>query len=204
MGDYTNIDIRGEARGLAPSAKWKKDTKRQNWFPGETLITGIGQGYTLVTPIQMASMVTTIANRGARYQPALINKFETADGSFENNSPISLPKVTINNQKNWDIVIRGMRKTVRNWKGTARIIFDPNSTYDIAGKTGTAQVFGIKQDEKYERDKVKEKLRDHAWFVAFAPIKDPQIAVAVVVENGTGGHVIAKKIFDEYFGSTHG
>lgn len=199
LGNVTNIDIRGEASGLAPSAAWKKATKKQSWYNGETLITGIGQGYTLATPIQMASVASTIANRGIRVQPSLIKAFQSPGQPPEQQSIKYQPTVTLKNKQNWEIVIKAMQKTIKSPRGTAHLIYDPNTSYTMAGKTGTAQVFGIKQDEVYDDSKIQENLRDHAWFIAFAPIEEPQISIAVVLEHSKGSHRVAKKIFDAYF-----
>lgn len=205
LGTATNIDIDGEAIGIAPSPAWKKKAMRQSWFQGETLITGIGQGYTLATPIQMANVASTIARRGARIQPHLINATQIADQEPKPKeyAANSLPSVQLNNKEHWDSVIKAMEEVIKNPRGTAHWIYSPRNKYTMAGKTGTVQVFGLKQDEKYsellDKGKIKANLRDHKWFIAFAPVEDPQIAIAVVIEHNNGGPMVARKVMDAYF-----
>lgn len=198
LGEFTNIDIVGEAKGIAPSQAWKKRTKRQSWFHGETLITGIGQGYTLVTPLQMAGVARTIAKRGERVQPYLVKSI-LADKVLTEIEPVFLPKVEIKNPKHWDTIISGMEQVIQHPRGTAHWIHYPTAKYTYAGKTGTVQIYGIKQDETYDADKIKASLRDHSWFIAFAPIDDPEIAVAVIIEHSKGSPMVARKVFDAYF-----
>ena len=205
LGAPTGIDIAGESKGIAPSKAWKKATKRQGWFQGETLITGIGQGYTLVTPLQMATVASAIANRGVRVQPSLIKATQAPDQSITEREPVFLPEVELKHEEHWDTVIRAMEKVIKSPRGTAHWINNPKSTFSMAGKTGTVQVFGIKQDESYDADKIKSSLRDHAWFIAFAPVDDPKIAVAVIIEHSKGSPMVARKILDAYFaGANHG
>jgi penicillin-binding protein 2 len=205
IGEYTGIDIAGEAKGIAPSKAWKKATKRQGWYQGETLITGIGQGYTLVTPLQMATVASTVANRGVRIQPSLIKARQAPDQSITDNEITYLEPVELKNEEHWDTVIRAMEKVIKSPRGTAHWINKPNSTFSMAGKTGTVQVYGIKQDESYDANKIKSSLRDHAWFIAFAPVEDPKIAVAVIIEHSKGSPMVARKILDAYFaGADHG
>lgn len=205
LGEYTNIDIQGEAKGLAPSQAWKKKTKRQSWYHGETLITGIGQGYTLVTPLQMATVASTIANRGLRTQPYIVKSISNDQHEPVEQQTKQLTPVVLNNQQHWDTVINAMEKVIKDPRGTAHWINNPKGTFTMAGKTGTVQVYGIKQDETYDADKIKSSLRDHAWFIAFAPVENPQIAVAVLIEHSKGSPMVARKILDAYFaGENHG
>lgn len=199
LGTLTNIDIQGEAKGLAPSPAWKKAAKRQSWYQGETLITGIGQGYTLVTPLQMATVASTIANRGVRIQPSLVKSIQTPDQVITEQEIVYPAKVELMHDEHWDTVISGMEKVIKNPRGTAHWISYPKLNYSVAGKTGTVQVYGLKQDETYDANKIKSSLRDHAWFIAFAPIEDPQIAVAVIIEHSKGSPMVARKILDGYF-----
>jgi penicillin-binding protein 2 len=199
IGSQTKIDIEGEASGIAPSPAWKKRVRRQSWYAGETLITGIGQGYTLVTPLQMASVVRTIATRGERVQPFLVKATQTADQKITDREPEFLPPVELKNSEHWDTIIGAMENVVKHPRGTAHWIHSPRTKFSIAGKTGTVQVFGIKQDEVYDANKVKAHLRDHKWFVAFAPVEDPQIAVAVLIEHNVGSPMVAKKVLEGYF-----
>jgi len=199
LGEYVDIDIDGEAKGVAPSPAWKRKTKRQSWFPGETIITGIGQGYTLVTPLQMATVTSTLANRGVRVQANLVSAIQTPDQTISETEVSYLPPVQLRNPEHWETVIDAMEQVITHPRGTAHWIYNSRAPYTMAGKTGTVQVYGLKQDEKYDADRVKANLRDHKWFIAFAPIDDPQIAIAVVVEHGLGSPLIARKVMDAYF-----
>lgn len=199
LGEKTQIELDGEYAGIAPSRAWKKRTRGQNWFQGETLITGIGQGYTLVTPLQMATVASTIANRGKRLQPTIIKSTVSIDGKVSQHEPKALDPVVLKNPQHWDTIIKSMQKVITSPHGTAHWIYKANSNIEIAGKTGTVQVYGIKQDEKYDANKIKSTLRDHAWFIAFAPVENPEIAVAVVLEHTKGSPMVARKIIEGYF-----
>lgn len=200
FGRHTGIDLTGEKTGLLPSREWKKRARRQPWYPGETLIMGIGQGYFLTTPLQLAAATAAIANNGLFYTPHVVDYLRTRETGEITPIPKSAHVIPIASEQNWDDVRTGMINVVEGPRGTAKRI--RSDRYRIAGKTGTAQVFTIAQDEEYNEEEVAEKLRDHALFVAYAPIEDPQIAVAVVVENGGhGGSVaapIARTIMDAY------
>lgn len=203
LGVKTGIDVTGELEGLIPSPEWKRRVHNQPWYPGETLIAGIGQGYTLVTPLQLAVATATLANRGKRWLPALVRASE--DSVSHTLTPLAgdpLEQVPVVNPAHWQSVIDAMVRVVHSDHGTARRI-GLDARYTIAGKTGTAQVFGVKQDEKYVQEKVAERLRDHALFIAFAPADDPRIAVAVIVENGSHGSTaaapVARQVMDRYF-----
>ncbi len=202
FGHKTGIDILGELPGLLPSASWKRERHDQPWFPGETIITGIGQGFFLTTPLQLATAAAALANGGRILQPNIVMAEQEA-GSDEllPHNPRLLETITINDQSHWDAVIKSMVDVVHSARGTARKI-GLDSPFKIAGKTGTAQVYGLKQEEKYDAEAIEEKLRDHALFIAFAPAEQPRIAVAVVVENGGGGGSvaapIARAILDAY------
>jgi len=202
FGSKTGIDIGGELAGLAPSREWKEATRGQPWYPGETLIAGIGQGYTLTTPLQLASATATLATRGKRLVPRLLHALQDPDThEMTLQEPVHKEPVPVVDPANWDHAIAAMTGVVHGERGTARASA-AGAPYRYAGKTGTAQVFGIKQDEKYDEEKIARKLRDHALFIAFAPLENPRLAVAVIVENGSsGGSVaapIARKIFDAY------
>ncbi|MDH4166836.1 MAG: penicillin-binding protein 2 [Gammaproteobacteria bacterium] len=205
LGTRTGIDVLGERTGLVPSQAWKKKAFKkkelQLWFPGETVIAGIGQGYMLTTPLQLAHATATIAMRGQRFQPRLVRAVRDArTGAVATLPPRPLPGVTVDDPKYWDTIISGMVGVVSPG-GTAYRV-QAGAPYRVAGKTGTAQVFSVGQNEKYNESQVSERLRDHALFIAFAPVDDPQIAVAVVVENGRhGGSTagpIARAVFDAY------
>ncbi|MDH5571022.1 MAG: penicillin-binding protein 2 [Gammaproteobacteria bacterium] len=203
MGKLTHIDIEGEKTGLLPSAEWKRRTRQLPWFPGETLITGIGQGFMLTTPLQLSSITATMSHKGKRMQPRMLYAIEVP----QTTAFTTLPSIPVDppaqaSEKNWDTIIHAMQDVIHSTHGTARRI-SHNLPFKIAGKTGTAQVFGIKQDEEYVEEDIKKKLRDHALFIGFAPVEDPQIAIAVIVENGGSGGAtaapIARKVMDQYF-----
>ena len=206
LGQKTGIDIAGERKGILPSTEWKRSRFKQKsaqvWFPGETVIAGIGQGYMLATPLQLAHMAATVAMRGQRFEPRLVKGVRDArTGERRELPPKPLPPVKVDDPAWWDVVIGGMVGVTNDPWGTARRA-QLGAPYRIAGKTGTAQVFTVGQNEKYNEADITERMRDHALFVAFAPADDPQIAIAVVVENGRSGSgtaaPIARKIFDAY------
>jgi penicillin-binding protein 2 len=202
FGRATGIDIIGELSGLLPSREWKRRRFDQSWFPGETIITGIGQGFFLVTPVQLAVATATLANGGHVMQPNIVYAEQSANSSALEPHPARvLETITVGQQEHWNDVVTAMTDVVHGARGTARTI-GADSKYRIAGKTGTAQVFGLKQEEKYDARKIDEKLRDHALFIAFAPVEAPRIAVAVIIENGGGGGAVAapvaRKILDAY------
>jgi penicillin-binding protein 2 len=188
FGEKTGIDLTGEKRGLFPSRAWKKHYRKKVWYPGDSVITGIGQGFTLTTPLQLARATATLANYGKVVTPYLVNKIVYANKTL--NGPEQTLKVISLKIKNIDLVISAMVNVVHGQGGTAKRI-STGINYKIAGKTGTAQVFTVKQNESYNRHKLKKKLHDHALFVSFAPVIDPQIAVAVIVENGGHGGSVA-------------
>lgn len=200
FGHKTGIDLYGERSGLLPSREWKKRAHRTIWYPGETLITGIGQGYMLATPLQLASATATLANKGVHVQPHLLKSIRSTETSetevFEPNES----QFSLRNPRHWNDMFLAMKKVVHGTHGTARAT-GWGMKYKMAGKTGTAQVFGIAQDEEYDEETVARKLRDHGLFVAFAPYEAPKIAVAVVVDNGEHGSwmaPIARKVIDHY------
>ena len=199
LGQATNIDIYGEASGIAPSPRWKRQAKNAAWYPGETLNVGIGQGYTLVTPLQVVQMAATIANKGALMQPSLVQSIQSPTTEPEAVQPITKTQIKLLNSKHWDIITKGMEQTITNPNGTAHRIYRPGSVR-IAGKTGTAQVFSRKDDhdDNYEKIKTQAHLRDHAWFMAFAPAEDPEIAIVVLLEHGKGSSAVARIVLDEY------
>ena len=194
FGQRSGIDTTGERPGLMPSREWKRRARGQPWFPGETLITGIGQGAFSATPLQLASGIAALAMKGKRYKPHLVKSIEyVADREERRVEPELLEDHEIKRASNWKTVVGSMINVVHGPRGTARKAGE-GAAYTIAGKTGTAQVFGIKQDEEYDSTKIAKRLRDHALFVAFAPAEDPRIAVAVVIENGEHGGSVAAPI----------
>lgn len=200
FGSRTGIDLTGESTGLLPSREWKRRARRQPWYPGETLIMGIGQGYYLSTPLQLAAATAAIANNGTFFTPHVVDYLRSRETGEINPIPPSSHAIPIASQQNWEDVRVAMLNVVEGARGTAKRI--RTEQYRIAGKTGTAQVFTVAQDEEYDEEGLAKKLRDHALFVAYAPAEDPKIAVAVIVENGGhGGSVaapIARAIMDAY------
>jgi penicillin-binding protein 2 len=199
FGEKSGIDLVGEKEGLLPSREWKQSQKNKLWFPGETVITGIGQGYHQVTPLQLARATATLANRGNVVNPFLVDKIVSPSNAQP--PPRPAPSVIPLKSLNINSVVEGMINVVHSERGTAKSI-GRGIPYHIAGKTGTAQVFNIKQGAKYNEHAIDFKLRDHALFMAFAPAEDPQIAIAVIAENGGhGGSVaapIAAKVIKQY------
>jgi len=197
LGKKTGIDLDGEPSGLMPSRDWKRRVQKTGWYPGDTVNAGIGQGYLLSTPVQLASIATTLANRGVQKTPKLV--IDTED--FLDDVGEGQNLASDNSAEEYNLIIKSMRSVIHGQKGTARGI-RYGLKYDIAGKTGTAQVVGIPQGAKYDAEKLTEFKRDHSLFIGFAPVDKPQIALAVVVENaGSGGKVaapIARKVFDKY------
>ncbi len=189
FGQRVALDVFGESAGLMPSRDWKRARYRQPWYPGETLILGIGQGYMQSTPLQLAHATGLMATRGKWVRPHLA---KTVGGvPVTDESPH--PDIKLSNSKYWESVRDGMESVMHGARGTARKVGE-GSPYRIAGKSGTVQVVAIKQGEKYDRDKVQERHRDHALFIAYAPAENPQIAVAVMVENGESGSGVAAPV----------
>ncbi len=203
FGKIAGIDIGGEVLGLMPSREWKRKTTGQVWFPGETVIIGIGQGSTLVTPIQLTTATTILANRGKIIKPHLLDELSDPVTNEVKSHPVALTgnSVTVNEPEYWDIIIDAMVDVVHGAGGTARQS-GLGAKYKFAGKTGTAQVFSLPQDEEIEAEDIPEELRDHALFIAFAPVEEPKIAISIIVENGgngsTGAAPIARRLFDHY------
>ncbi len=207
IGRLTGIDIPGEKPGLMPSRDWKKRAfKRradQVWFPGETVITGIGQGYMLATPLQLAYATAVVAAKGARVQPRLLDAYsDPVSGEMTVLEPKILPALEYGDAYAWQKVHESMIAVMHGPTGTARRSAN-DAAYRFAGKTGTAQVFSIGQEEEYDAEEVEERLRHHALFVAFAPAENPELALGIIVENGGGGSStaapVARLIFDQYF-----
>ena len=200
FGSKTGIDLAGEASGLYPSTAWKESKYHQDWYLGETVIAGIGQGYVLTTPLQLAQAVAMIANDGVMMQPHLVRAIveqETGEKKY------TVPKVVVTPKfSEADLAfIRDAMVGVTEPGGTAVHAFF-GAPYKVGAKTGTAQVIGVKQGGKYKASETAERNRDHALFVAFAPADHPKIAVAIIVENGGHGGEsaapIGRAIFDYY------
>jgi penicillin-binding protein 2 len=239
FGRPTGIDILGEKSGLFPTSEWKKKRFGEKWYTGESLSVGIGQGYTLATPLQLAYMTAIMAANGKAYRPRVLEATSRpplrieparappgpvavaeqasagaeapqfaqagppprAEPSLHGNPPVLDHTVPVVNQRHWDYIRKAMVGVVHDPKGTARVS-GLKAPYHIAGKTGTAQVISIKQNETYDETKIAKEHRDHALFVAYAPAETPEIAIAILVENGGHGSSaaapIARKIMDQY------
>jgi penicillin-binding protein 2 len=206
-GQPTGIDIGGEKAGLLPTPEWKRKAfKRPEdkiWFPGETVNMGIGQGYLLVTPLQLAHITGILAERGRNFRPRVVKGMRDAAGRVHSLAPVEGPPIKGVSDIDWTVVIDAMIGTTHcaRYCGTAWVAFK-GAAYQAAGKTGTAQVYTVAQNAKYNAKTVPERLRDHAWFVAFAPAEAPRIAVAVLVENAGFGSMnaapVARKVLDTY------
>ena len=202
FGRRTGIDIAGEEAALLPTREWKRRKYNQPWYPGETVIAGIGQGYWMTTPLQLAVATATLANRGIRMRPRTVRATQNPDTlAITPVEPTVEATIKFANAAHWDDVVAGMLDVVHSSRGTAKIIAK-DLQYSIASKTGTAQVYSVGQDEKYDATKIDERLRDHALFIAFAPADNPKIAIAVMVENaGHGGSAaapVARQVMDYY------
>ncbi|MGR2737604.1 penicillin-binding protein 2 [Billgrantia sp. Q4P2] len=184
FGQRVGHDVFGESGALMPSRDWKRARFNQPWYPGETLSVGIGQGYWQVTPLQLATATAVLANRGQWVRPRLASRI--GDEPVPARLPDTPDDIVISNEGWWDRVFSGMEKVLTGHEGTARRT-GVGLEYRMGGKSGTAQVFSLGQDQKYNAEELAERLRDHALFMAFAPLEDPQIAVAVIVENAGGG-----------------
>ncbi len=202
LGQTTDLDIYGESAGLVPSVKWKKENQNTSWYPGDTLNIGVGQGLLLTTPLQMAHVTATLANRGKLVKPQLVTTIDAGDHLITPAEHLSRPieKNLLQSADNIQKIIDAMQKVVHMKGGTAHRI-SRGLPYQVAGKTGTAQVYSLKPDEQYNASKVKSHLRDHSWFIAFAPVEDPQIAFAILIENKykTSSVDIARILLDGYF-----
>lgn len=202
FGQVTGVDLPGESAGVLPSRDWKRGRFNQPWYPGETVIAGIGQGFNVVTPIQLAVALSTLVNGGKRYEPRLL--YAAKEPGDERVQRIRAPlsgQVPIVNEANWDAVRNGLHRVIHGSAGTARALL-PLDGYEMAGKSGTAQVAKMAQDQEKQDSDVADHLRHHALFIAYAPFDHPAIVVAVVVEHGGGGSreaaPVAKSVIDAW------
>jgi penicillin-binding protein 2 len=198
FGQLTHIDLLEEAPGLVPNPRWKIYSKQTHWYPGDTLITSIGQGFMLASPLQLANAVASLSQEGHRYRPHLLTKMELEQGQTETYKPLEEYPVRLKNSNYWSIVKEGMKEVTSGHEGTARM-FWLNTSYTVAGKSGTAQVFSGSKYEKTAYENIPIGLRDHSLFIAFAPIENPQIAVAVMIENDKNAKAVARQVMDAYF-----
>ncbi|MDF1640323.1 penicillin-binding protein 2 [Thalassolituus oleivorans] len=204
FGRDMTLDVISALPGLLPDRDWKKAHRRGSWYAGDTVNLGIGQGFMLTTPLQLATATAVLANRGKWQIPRLIYAHNEVEDVIEHGD---IPDIQLRNPDNWNRMFNAMANVVSGQHGTARRLLS-NMQFPMAAKTGTAQVVGIKQDEEYDSEALRERLRDHALFISFAPVDNPQIAIAVIVENGesagkTAGP-IAQSIINEYLGGAEG
>ena len=189
FGRRQGRDIQGDLPGILPSREWKRQARNQSWYLGETVISGIGQGFWVTTPLQLAAATTAMARRGNFIEPHF-SVLEDVDAG----APVPL-----GDSMDWERMIDAMEDVLHGERGTARGAAR-GLNYRIAGKTGTVQVVGIAQEEEYKEDEIEERLRDHALFVGFAPADSPSIVLALVIENGGSGGTtaapVARQIFD--------
>lgn len=201
FGEYTGIDLYEEADGNMPSRGWKRARHSQPWYIGDTISVGIGQSYWTATPLQLASSIATLINRGERYVPQILRGFYY-EGDVRRTEPKLLQAVPLKNHLNWEIVLDAMYGVVNRENGTAYPAF-VGANYVSAGKTGTAQVFSVGQDDEYDAETIAEHLRDNAMYVGYAPYDAPEMVVVIALENAGGGssHAapIARQIMDHYF-----
>jgi len=197
FGEDLSLDVGNALPALLPTRDWKKNHRGRSWYAGDTLNLGLGQGYMLATPLQLATATSVFANKGVWNRAKLV-EYVNADPAVDMEP---FDAIEIRNPADWDRMTRAMENVISGTHGTARGI-SRNLNYRIAGKTGTAQVVGIKQNEEYDSEALEERQRDHALFIAFAPAEAPKIAVAVIVENGESAGLtaapIARKVMDTF------
>jgi penicillin-binding protein 2 len=201
LGRRTDIDLPSESSGLLPSKEWKRRTRNEPWYAGETLSVVIGQGYVLATPLQLAQLAATIANPdGIRLRPRIVARIETGDGQHTTEIPVREAATLSFRATHLDLVRRAMRRVVSDPHGTARKA--EVEGFAVAGKTGTAQVVRLARDGAYDTDTIPWEQQDHALFICYAPFESPEIAVAVVVEHGGhGGSTaapVARRVIEAY------
>ncbi len=196
FGSHTGIDMSEELPGLVASPKWKQARMGQRWYAGDTLNAGIGQGYMLTTPLQLANATAALAERGHHYKPFLVSSLKQPNGSIITVPSTPLPDIKLH-KFTWFVVLNAMRGVVDRKDGTG-FRFGRNAPYEVAAKTGTAQVYSLKQNQPNIQQDVPLKLRDHSLFIAFAPFNNPKIAIAVIVEHSKLAPLVAREVLDYY------
>lgn len=194
LGQKTGVDTTGEQPGILPSTEWKRRAMGEVWYPGETISAGIGQGYMLATPLQLAQATMVIANKGESFVPSVVHRVGDLIVGGVQRPPLTIA------EEDWQAVVAGMVDVVHSPRGTAAAI-GKGLPYSMAGKTGTSQVISIAQDAIYDEETVSERNRNHGLFVAFAPVDKPRIVVAVIAENGGGSSAaspIARRVIDAW------
>ncbi len=201
FGHNTHIEMHEELPGLVPTPTWKLKTKGHGWYTGDTIITAIGQGSLLATPLQLAIATATISEHGKRLQPHLLLKMQMPNGDFIYQQPTLLPPLMLPNS-DWQEIQSAMRDVIESNQGTG-FRFGRNAPYSVAAKTGTAQVFSSYKHYHVDQQALPKRLRDNSLFIAYAPIKDPQIAIAVVTEHDEAAPRVARKVMDYYLLTEH-
>lgn len=199
FGQLTHVDLLEEAPGLVPSPHWKRNSKGVSWYPGDTLITSIGQGFMLASPLQIANATASLSQNGRRFRPHFLMKKTNDRGQSSLYKALEEYPIHLQDNGYWGIVKEAMQAVIASSEGTASYRFGRNTTYTVAGKTGTAQVFSGSQYEKKRYQDIPEALRDNSLFIAFAPVENPEVAMAVMVENDVAAAFIARKVMDAYF-----
>lgn len=199
FGQLSNIDLNEEAAGIVPNANWKRMSKGVSWYPGDTLITSIGQGFMLASPLQMANATASLSQKGRRFRPHLLAKSIQSDlNEVHYYKPLEEYPVKLKDDNYWTIVSEAMHSVITSNEGTG-YRFGRNAPYSVAAKTGTAQVFGGKKYEKKRQEDMLEFLRDHSLFIAFSPVENPEVAIAVMVENDVLASNVARKVLDAWY-----
>lgn len=201
FGKYSGLDIGEETKAIMPSRKWKRDRYKAPWYDGDTISIGIGQGYWTVTPIQLTQAVAILARKGKIIAPRILHSILSEGGALTPPMQISEP-IKLKDNHYWEIALNAMHGVTSKKTGTAHRAF-ANTSYTVAGKSGTAQVISIKENERYNAANIAEHQRDNAMFVAFAPYQSPELVATVILENAGGGSSkaapIVRALFDEYF-----
>jgi penicillin-binding protein 2 len=201
-GKLTQLDLDHELAGVLASPDWKRGAKGSHWYPGDTIISGIGQGYMQVTPMQLATATAILANRGKKIKPHLLLGEQIPGNAYLAYQPKEDGSIMLNNPDNWERVINAMQNVINSPHGTAAILFGRNHSYTVAAKTGTAQVIAKRNTEgKDNQASWPERFRDHHLFIAFAPVENPQIAIAVITENSNDAMKTARTLLDYYLGN---
>jgi penicillin-binding protein 2 len=200
-GQVTSVDVADASPGLLPTPAWKRGAKGEPWYPGDNVNLGIGQGFILATPLQLATVATVLSNRGRFMRPKMLLASDRPLVEFD--PPPPMPDVVGVTPQDWENLVDAMEDVVHRGNqgygqsGTAWYYIGQDIGYRMAGKSGTAQVVGIQQGKEYDEKELDEFQRKHAWFLAFAPADDPQLALAVLVENGGGGSGVAAPVARE-------
>ena len=198
FGQLTHVDLFEEAPGLVPSPHWKRQSKGLPWYPGDTLITSIGQGFMLASPLQLANATASLSQHGRRFRPHLLGSSSDDHGHQTLYKSQEEYPVQLKNNEYWDLVIDAMHAVITSNEGTGAR-FGRDAAYTVAAKTGTAQVFSMSQDEKKRDQHVPAALRDHSLFIAFAPVENPEVVIAVIVEHDVVASHVARQVLDAYF-----